>query len=255
MPAVKDDSPPAKYWAVVPAAGAGTRMQAEVPKQYLPLAGRPVIEHTLHRLAMYTDIAGIMVALAADDELWAELRLGFVAKRVYTTTGGAERCHSVLAALNALKDKARDNDWVLVHDAARPCVRPADLDALVSTVRRHPAGGILAMPVRDTMKRTAPNGEISETVDREHLWHALTPQMFPYGLLREALASAIDQNALVTDEASAVERAGHRPLVVEGHSDNIKITRPEDLELAAFHLQRQAEFGIGLITNGMDDGG
>lgn len=253
--AVKDAKTSVKYWAVVPAAGVGARMKAEVPKQYLPLSGRPVIEHTLHRVGMHAKIAGVMVALAAGDNLWAQLRLGFVAKRIYTCTGGEARCHSVLAALNALDDKAHEQDWVLVHDAARPCVRPGDLDHLIDAVASHPAGGLLATPVRDTMKRGDAQNQITETVEREHLWHALTPQMFRYGMLREALVDAINNKAWVTDEASAIERLGHKPVLVEGHSDNIKVTHPEDLELAGFFLERQAEQGIGFIADGMDDGG
>lgn len=244
-----------KYWAVIPAAGSGARMKADVPKQYLPLGGRPVIEHTLHRLAMYSKVSGVVVALAADDGLWEELRLGFVAKRVYTCTGGEARCHSVLAALEALADKAQERDWVLVHDAARPCVRPGDIDQLVDAVGENDAGGILAMPVRDTMKRASAEGHILETVTRDRLWHALTPQLFRFGLLRNALKHAMDNQDWVTDEASAMEAMGYQPLLVEGHSDNIKITHPQDLALAAFHLERQAEQGIGLISDGMDDGG
>lgn len=253
--AVKDAKTPARYWAVVPAAGLGARMKADVPKQYLPLGGRPVIEHTLHRLGMHDKVSGVMVALAAGDSLWAQLRLGFVAKRVYTCTGGEARCHSVLAALNALNDKASEQDWVLVHDAARPCVRPGDIDGLIDAVGHHEAGGVLAMPVRDTMKRADARNRTIETVNRDQLWHALTPQLFRYGMLREALVDAIEHNDWVTDEAAAMERMGHRPLLVEGHSDNIKVTHPADLDLAAFFLERQAEQGIGFIADGMDDGG
>ena len=132
------------------------------------------------------------------------------------------------------------DDWVLVHDAARPCVRPSDISKLIDTVVDHPVGGLLAMPVRDTMKRADANGQVTATVDRRDLWHAFTPQMFRLGMLRRALISAIDAGVAVTDESSAMELAGHAPVLVEGHPDNIKITRPQDLDLAAYYLAAQA---------------
>lgn len=226
------------YWAVVPAAGSGSRMNSQVPKQYMVLAGKAVIEHALARLAAHPLIDGILVALAPSDTRWQDLALNFP-KPVLAIKGGAERCHSVLNALFELQKHAQRDDWVLVHDGARPCLRAADIDRLISELRDHPHGGLLAVPVRDTMKRADENGNVFETVDRKGLWHALTPQMFRLGELSDALMRAVDQGWLVTDEASAMELAGYKPLLVEGTADNIKITRPDDLVVAEFYLRRQ----------------
>ncbi len=227
-----------RIWAVVPAAGKGARMGADRPKQYLELAGRTVLEHTLRRLLDEPRIAGIVVPLAADDPFGQAIvaRLG---ARVVATVGGAERCHSVLNGLDAVPQAAAD-DWALVHDAARPCLRAGDLAALIERLEGNPCGGILAVPVRDTLKRCAPDGTIEHTVDRNQLWHALTPQMFRLSVLREALRAALAAQRLVTDEAQAIELAGFVPRVVEGHADNIKITRPEDLPLADYYLRTQS---------------
>ena len=214
------------------------RMGATVPKQYLPLAGRTVIEHSLARLAALPGVAGLVVALAADDPYWSTLKLQLDVP-VQRVTGGTERCHSVLAALTWLLGVADAHDWVLVHDAARPCVRHADLQRLLDTLIDDPVGGLLAIPARDTKKRADASGRVLQTVDRTDLWKAQTPQMFRLGALREALSSAIAAGKLVTDEASAMEQAGLMPRLVEGHSDNIKITRPEDLVLAEFYIRQQ----------------
>ena len=227
-----------RFWVVIPAAGSGSRMGAQLPKQYLPLAGRTVIEHSLARLAALQNCSGVVVAVAADDAVWSSLNVTLNVP-VQTITGGAERCHSVLAALTWLLGVADTGDWVLVHDAARPCVRRADLERLIATLADDPIGGLLAVPARDTMKRAAADGRILATVDRTDLWQAQTPQMFRLGALHEALSSAIIAGVLVTDEASAMERMGQMPRLVEGHSDNIKITRPEDLVLAEFYIKRQ----------------
>jgi len=227
-----------RHWAVVPAAGKGARMGADRPKQYLELAGRSVLEHTLARLLDEPRIAGIVVALAVDDDYGRTL-IARAGPRVSATVGGTERCHSVLNGLDALPGSAAD-DWVLVHDAARPCLRRADLACLIDTLAADPCGGILAVPVRDTLKRCASDGRIEHTVDRNQLWHALTPQMFRLRVLREALRGALAAERLVTDEAQAIELAGFVPRVVEGHADNIKITRPEDLPLADHYLRNQA---------------
>ncbi|MDT8402964.1 2-C-methyl-D-erythritol 4-phosphate cytidylyltransferase [Sulfuriflexus sp.] len=223
------------FWVVIPAAGIGSRMQADCPKQYLDLQGKTVLEQTLAHFLHHPRIHGIVVAVAEHDTTWPTLYID-TDKPLHTVIGGSERCHSVLNALNFLEDKTRNTDWVLVHDAARPCLRRGDLDKLMITMAQHPQGGILAVPVRDTLKRVDVACIIEETVDRVSLWHALTPQMFHVGMLREALEKAIADGVLVTDEASAMEYAGYNPLVVEGYADNIKITRPEDLALARFHL-------------------
>lgn len=227
-----------RCWAVIPAAGIGTRMGAEQPKQYLRVCGRTVIEWVLEKLAAQRQLSGVVVALAADDRHWEQLQIANPLP-IWRATGGAERCHSVLNALQVLGEHAHDEDWVLVHDAARPCVRNSDIDRLVESVSRHAAGGLLATPVRDTMKRCDESGTVVGTVSRDQLWHALTPQMFRLGSLRQALQRAIADGVAVTDEASAMEHAGLMPRVVPGHSDNIKITHPEDLVLAQFYLQQQ----------------
>ncbi len=226
-------------WAVVPAAGVGRRMGGELPKQYLPLLGRPLIAHTLSRLGNHYRVQGLVVALSAEDEYWPSV-VPDTTCPLWTAIGGAERCHSVLAALDALQEKAHPREWVLVHDAARPCIHPDDIDRLLEKVEKHgAAGGLLGLPISDTVKRTDETGLIMETVDRRGLWRAATPQMFRYGELHEALHAAIAADDLVTDEAAAMERIGIRPLMVEGRADNIKVTRPGDLELAALYLSQQ----------------
>lgn len=227
------------HWAIIPAAGVGKRMGADIPKQYLLLAGRPVIDHTIERVLLHPRIDGVYVALGADDGWWDDTEYAGHPDLV-RVAGGAERCHSVLHALDALAGRADADDWVLVHDAARPCVRREDITRLVDNLIAHPVGGLLGMAVRDTMKRTDAGGRVTATVDRDNLWHAFTPQMFRLGMLRDALTGALSAGVLVTDEASAMEWAGHAPLMVAGAPDNLKITRPEDLSLAAFHLQAQA---------------
>ena len=228
-----------RYWAVVPAAGVGRRMGSETPKQYLALNGRLVIDHTLQCLLDHPLIAGVYVALSPDDAWWGNSAFVHHPK-VVRVNGGAERCHSVLNALRLLQQTAETGDWVLVHDAARPCLHREDLGRLLDQLKAHPVGGLLGVPVRDTMKRTDGDGAVQETVSRDGLWHAYTPQMFRLGLLEQALEAALAKGELVTDDASAMELAGHVPQMVEGRSDNLKITRPGDLELAEFYL-RQAD--------------
>lgn len=228
------------YWLVVPAAGVGSRMGGTTPKQYLELAGRKLIEHVLERVAAHPLLSGTVVSIAPADPWWRDIDLGRWPS-LTTAAGGAERCHSVSNALAELSGRAGEEDWVLVHDAARPCVRRADIDRLVRTLDTDPVGGLLGMPVADTLKLADHEGRVRRTVDRNGLWRALTPQMFRLGLLRDALAEAIGAGSLVTDEAQAMELAGHRPRVVEGHGDNIKVTRPEDLALAELYLRAQEE--------------
>ena len=228
----------AHCWAVVPAAGVGRRMEAPIPKQYLWLGTRLVIDHTLGRLLEHPRIEAVAVSLGAEDSWWPDTAYAHHSA-IIRAPGGAERCHSVLNGLAALRGRAASDDWVLVHDAARPCLRSSDIDRLLERLADHPVGGLLGMPVRDTMKRSDPGGLVEETVERDNLWHAYTPQMFRYAMLHDALEQALERQLLVTDEASAMELAGHRPLMVEGHPDNIKITRPEDLILAAFYLGQQ----------------
>ena len=226
-------------WAIIPAAGIGRRMGGSLPKQYLPLAGRTVIDNALSVLVDHPQVAGLWVALGAEDAYWSAT--GYAAHpAVSRVTGGAERVDSVRNALSAMAGAVDMNDWVLVHDAARPCLRRTDLDRLIAAVRHHEVGGLLGMPVRDTMKRTDADGRVETTLDREGLWHAFTPQMFRYALLVEAIDRALADGVAVTDEASAVEHMGLRPLMVEGRTDNIKVTRPLDLPLAEFFLAQRA---------------
>ncbi len=229
-------------WAVVPAAGVGRRMGGVIPKQYLQLRGRMVIDHTLERLLLHPAVDGLYLALGAEDGWWLDSQFSSHPNLV-RVEGGRERCHSVRNALERLAQHARPADWVMVHDAARPCIRRADLDRLIEGLDGHAVGGLLGTPVRDTMKRSDPQGRVLQTVEREHLWHAYTPQMFRFGVLFDALQGALDAEVLVTDEASAVEWAGQHPLMIEGHADNLKITRPEDLRLAAYYLERQEAEG------------
>lgn len=228
---IREGRRPLDVWGVVPAAGVGRRFGGRRPKQYLPLGGRVVIAHVISRLAAVRGVAGIVVATAPGDPWWDEIaeRLGTAVVRI---EGGPERRHSVANALEHLGTVAADGDLAMVHDAVRPCVAVADVERLVSAARSHPDGAVLASPVRDTLKRAGPEGSIEGTVDRERLWCAFTPQIFPLGRLRAALGSAIADGCPVTDEAQAMERAGARPLLVEGSPDNVKITRPEDLALA-----------------------
>ncbi|MCG5516230.1 MULTISPECIES: 2-C-methyl-D-erythritol 4-phosphate cytidylyltransferase [unclassified Ectothiorhodospira] len=227
--------PEPKFWAVIPAAGVGSRMQADRPKQYLPLDGRTVIEQTLDIFLRHPRIAGVVVAVSHDDAYFPSL-CPVTDKPFQVVDGGAERCHSVLNALRGLEALAHPEDWVLVHDAARPCLSDDDLERLIETLRDDPVGGILATPVRDTKKRATPDGYIAATVDRADLWRAFTPQMFRLATLASALEKALEDGFMVTDEASALEHAGHAPRLVEGSAENIKITRPEDLRLAEFYL-------------------
>lgn len=223
---------------IIPAAGIGTRMGLETPKQYLQLQGQCIIEHTLKPFCEHEGIEAVVVALAKNDRYWPKLKIAAHPK-IHTATGGLERCHSVLNSLNYLHTIAAADDWVMVHDAARPCLRREDIDKLMGAMSGDSEGGLLAIPVRDTMKRTDKTMKIKETVDRENLWHALTPQIFRLGPLKAALESAISQDIIVTDEAQAMEMRGVRPLLVEGHPDNIKITHQNDLPLAELFLAQQ----------------
>ncbi len=226
----------ARLWAVVPAAGRGTRFGGAVPKQHLPLGGQTVLACTMARLSTSLVLAGgVLVCAPEAAQTWPlTLPAGF-----WTCPGGAARQDSVLAGLDALQQVAHPNDWVLVHDAARPCVHPDSLRALVEALRHDPVGGILALPVRDTLKKSTSAHTVAHTVDRDHLWQAQTPQMFRFGLLRAALLDAKGQQWALTDEASAMERCGHAVCLIAGRSDNLKITHADDLPLAELIWQSQ----------------
>jgi 2-C-methyl-D-erythritol 4-phosphate cytidylyltransferase len=224
-----------RYIALVPAAGTGARMAAEAPKQYLEVAGRPVLYYTLRELAAHPSIERILVVLAPGDRRFADVPCAELRCPVDTLyCGGAERCASVYNGLLAARDALQADDWVLVHDAARPCLSAAALQRLIVEVGDDETGGLLALPVADTLKRANGEDRIAATVPREGLWQAQTPQMFRYGLLIEALRRTTGTG--VTDEAGAIERIGLRPKLVMGEARNLKITYPEDLELAKLVL-------------------
>lgn len=236
----------ATLWCLLPAAGIGQRMGAELPKQYLPLAGQTLLEVTLSRLHLAFPNAILVLPLHPEDHWWpaAEKRLlkHYPNAKLLTCLGGKERADSVLNGLNALAAFAKPNDWVLVHDVARPCVTQQDLHQLYKALQDHPIGGLLAAPVADTMKRGKRSNdanEVSATVDRNQLWHALTPQMFRFNKLYSALSKGLAQGLNLTDESSALEAAGFKPLLIAGRRDNIKITHPEDLPFAELLLAHQ----------------
>ena len=224
-----------KIIAVVPAAGIGSRMQADKPKQYLHIHGQPILQHTLNVLLAYPHINRIVLAVAADDPYIDQLKLSQNPK-IQLVEGGETRADSVLNGLNTVQDAGADV-WVMVHDAARPCLTHGDLDKLLEI--QDDNGAILAIPATDTIKRALSSQQIAHTEDRSQLWLAQTPQFFRADLLRDALIRAKQQQFAVTDEASAMELAGFRPHLVAGRSDNIKVTRPEDLALAEFYLTRK----------------
>jgi 2-C-methyl-D-erythritol 4-phosphate cytidylyltransferase len=229
-----------RYWLVMPAAGTGRRFGADTPKQYAPLEGRTVIEWALAPFLGDARCARIVVALAAADEHWARLPLR---SRALTVAGGAERSESVRSALAALAAEARLDDWVLVHDAARPCLDAQDLERLVTRVAAHPVGGVLAVRVADTLKRSSPahgaedGCAIEATQELAGLWRALTPQMFRFGALCAALDQAQAAARSPSDEAQALEWAGAHPLLIAGAASNLKVTTAQDLVLAAAILR------------------
>jgi len=220
-------------WIVVPAAGVGERMGGSTPKQYLSLGDASVLQQTLQQLLKVPDVQGIVVVLSADDTLWSGLE---AAKdpRVYTVIGGSTRAESVMAGLQFVLDNSSRETWVLVHDAARALIQLSDIQRLTDAVYNSGAvGGILGMPVQDTLKRADEYYCIEDTVDRQALWQAQTPQLFPVGSLHDAMTNALsDSKVVVTDEASAMELAGQNPLLVEALQPNFKITRPVDLRIA-----------------------
>ncbi|GAB2685497.1 2-C-methyl-D-erythritol 4-phosphate cytidylyltransferase [Aliiglaciecola sp. 3_MG-2023] len=224
------------FTVIVPAAGVGKRMNADRPKQYLKIGDKTVLEHTVEKLITHPKISHIVIALDPQDPYFESLPLS-QEKWITRVDGGSQRADSVLAGL----DTVTDSHWVAVHDAARPCVNHHDLDQLFSLCHKNNGGGILAMTVKDTMKRAQQNtlNRVANTVDREGLWHALTPQLFPLEQLRSALHKALAQGVTITDEASAMEWAGWPVNLVEGSERNIKITRPNDLPLATFYLSQE----------------
>lgn len=219
--------------AVIVAAGIGKRVGADIPKQYLTLLGKTIIEHSLAPFLEHPDIPKVVVAIAKNDLWFAQLDIAKHPK-IQVVEGGAERVDSVLSALQVIAE----DDYVLVHDAARPCITRSDIEKLIANVMLSKQGAILASRVRDTMKRSDRHGQIIKTVERENLWHALTPQMFQNRVLQKAICSAQDPQK-ITDEASAMEMSGLPVAIVEGRSDNLKVTREEDLQIAALYLSQK----------------
>lgn len=243
-----------KVWVVIPAAGIGRRMQNDIPKQYLKINNKTIIEHTLNCFISHPSVAGIIVVLSTDDFYWKKNKLNTMpsAIPIYTVEGGSERSDSVMQGLDYLLmvEQLSDDSWVMVHDAARPCLLKKDIDQLLAIRNESSVGGILASPVRDTMKRAVENKEvenkaieknaqISHTESRENLWHALTPQLFKLGELKNALEDCLEKGVVITDEASAMEALGKQVALVEGSMSNLKITQPEDLALAELLLRSQ----------------
>jgi 2-C-methyl-D-erythritol 4-phosphate cytidylyltransferase len=235
-------SPQPALWVLIPAAGVGRRMGTERPKQFLRLGSRTVLEHTLSIFLEHPAVRGVVLVLGEGVDIG-----GFVRAReqgrLFEVNGGAERADSVRNGLEFLADHAAPLDWVLVHDAARPCLPATDLDRLIRELMEDPVGGILAAPSTDTLKLSDADGRAESTLDRNRVWRALTPQMFRLGPLREALDAARAAGVPVTDEASAMERQGFRPRLVEGSPMNIKITRVEDLDAARVYLEKQNRLG------------
>lgn len=226
-----------RFFAVIPAAGTGSRFSAHDAKQYMPLLLSTVLERSAATLLQSNSLQQLVIAIHPEDTRAASLPQ-LQDARVRFVVGGQERCDSVLAALEDLQNIATDNDWVLVHDAARPCLTTVALQYLLNDLSQDAVGGVLAVPAIDTLKQVA-DGVVKNTLDRREIWQAQTPQMFRFGLLLAALQAAREKNLAVTDEASAMEAAGHRVKVVAGARSNIKITYPEDLALAAFYLQQE----------------
>jgi len=232
--------PPAGCWALLPASGKGTRIGADRPKQYLELAGRSILQHTLERLLSHPSIDGAVLVLAADDQHWSGLGLEFD-KPVILANGGAERFHSVRNGLARLAEQCVGNPLVLIHDAVRPLVAHKDLDRLIEQASMKPDGALLATPVADTLKRDDGAGRVAATQDRRHLWRACTPQAFLLSLIRQALDAAMKQGLELTDDASAMEAAGYRPRLVQCEPSNFKITHPSDIRLAEVLLAWQRD--------------
>jgi 2-C-methyl-D-erythritol 4-phosphate cytidylyltransferase len=219
-----------QYWAIVPAAGTGSRMQANKPKQYLEIFGQPIIALTLGKLISTKRFSKIVVALNESDSYWSSLGLTKSAD-INTVIGGETRMHSVLAGLHSFANLAKSEDWVLVHDAARPNISVQLIEKLIISLSDDKVGGLLGLPVTDTVKQVSFSGEVEASLLREKIWLAQTPQMFRYGLLRDAIEDALQQGVILTDESSALERMGYRPKMVLGEATNIKVTTMDDLAI------------------------
>lgn len=217
------------FWVVIPAAGIGSRMCSDIPKQYLTLGSLTVLEHTLACFLDHPKLLKIIICLSKNDQYWAGLSIKSH-PLIQVVDGGDDRANSVMSGLISLSGQAKQDDWVLVHDAARPNLTRQDLDKLLCVAGQDSVGGLLAVPSRDTLKQINEQGRVKKTLDRKVIWQALTPQMFRFQQLKFALQQALDKKVVVTDEASAIEMVGHAPLLVEGRGDNLKVTYPEDIQ-------------------------
>lgn len=223
-------------WVIIPAAGIGARMEADRPKQYMLIHGKPMISYSVDVFLRLSIIEKVVVAINAEDRWWTSLSCSQHEKTM-TVVGGHERVDSVLSALTFLEESAAPDDWVLVHDAARPCISEVAVQHLVAQLKDHPVGGLFGLPVVDTLKRLNDAGEVEATISRVGLWRAQTPQMFRFGILKQAIEKALYDGVLITDEASAIEYIGLQPKMLLGQSENIKVTLPEDLSLAALFIR------------------
>lgn len=223
------------YHVLIPSAGRGTRMQSTLPKQYLTLLGEPILRHVVQRFESLEQITSITIVIAEDDLDWQPSLLDGCQKTQVMPCGGVTRAESVLNGLNALRDLVEPDDWILVHDAARPGIDHEMLQRLINAVGTSDTGGILALPLADTLKRADNHGQVSETIPRQHLWQAQTPQMFRYADLHNALNTYLSRHP--TDEAQAMEWMGKQPRLVLGSVKNMKVTYPDDLQVVAALMQ------------------
>ena len=228
-----------RLWVVIPAAGIGKRMGVDIPKQYITVCDKAIIEHTVEKFTSRNDLQGSLVALSNSDQHWSTLELS-KNNKITTVTGGEERYKSVYNALCSLKNKADDDDWILVHDAVRPCITTSEIDQFIADLDHlNGIGGILALPCFETMKKANTNHEIEETIDRKFIWHAQTPQMFRYKKLFLAIEKIMNENIFITDEAMAMELAGYKPMLIQGTHSNIKITDQNDLKYLESFLRQE----------------
>ena len=228
-----------RLWVVIPAAGIGKRMGVDITKQYITVCDKAIIEHTVEKFTSRNDLQGILVALSNSDQHWSTLELS-KNNKITTVTGGEERYKSVYNALCSLKNKAGDDDWILVHDAVRPCITTSEIDQFIADLDHlNGIGGILALPCFETMKKANTNHEIEETIDRKFIWHAQTPQMFRYKKLLLAIEKIMNENIFITDEAMAMELAGYKPMLIQGTHSNIKITDQNDLKYLESFLRQE----------------
>jgi len=242
------------FWVILPAAGIGSRMAADRPKQYLKVADQTILEHTINCFLSHPAFESVVLGLSKDDQYWTHLPLA-QDSRIQVFIGGVERVDSVLNGLAFIGDRAGPDDWVWVHDAARPCLSHADIDKLISVLEKKGDGALLAVPVHDTVKRANDSLTVETTVDRKGLWRAMTPQVFRFAQLKQALEQSLVDNVCVTDESSAIEYIGGKPSLVQGSERNIKVTHPSDLKVAARTMQEKLkeDFAVAVrIGTGFD---